>query len=78
MKKILCLCLAAVLLVGQAFASFSDLPQTHWASEAVDQMAQAGILEGYPDGSFRPDDILTRAQFLTMVVRGKMCIRDSL
>lgn len=71
MKKILCLCLAAVLLAGQAFASFSDLPQTHWASEAVDQMAQAEILEGYPDGSFRPDDILTRAQFLTMVVRAQ-------
>ena len=70
MKKMLCLCLAAAILAGQAFAAFSDLPQTHWASESVDQMAQAGILEGYPDGSFRPDDILTRAQFLTMVVRG--------
>lgn len=69
MKKVLCLCMAAALLAGQAFAAFSDVPEDHWANTAVGQMAQRGILEGYPDGSFRPDDILTRAQFLTMVVR---------
>ena len=69
MRRLAGLCLAAAVLAGQAFAAFSDLPQTHWANEAVAQMAEQGILEGYPDGTFRPDETLTRAQFLAMVVR---------
>ncbi|CAG7645011.1 cadherin-like beta sandwich domain-containing protein [Paenibacillus allorhizosphaerae] len=34
----------------------------HWASEAIKQASQAGILQGYPDGSFQPDNKLNRAE----------------
>ncbi|MHA7966020.1 cadherin-like beta sandwich domain-containing protein [Paenibacillus sp. CAU 1782] len=36
--------------------------QGHWASEAIGKTMQAGILAGYPDGTFRPEQALTRAE----------------
>jgi hypothetical protein len=69
MKRLTIFLLVLLLLPVQALAAFSDVPETHWASASVEQMAEAGILEGYPDGTFRPDETLSRAQFLAMVVR---------
>jgi hypothetical protein len=41
---------------------FSDLPESHWARDYVLSGAAKGWLEGYPDGSFRPDAGITRAE----------------
>ncbi|WPD19665.1 SpoIID/LytB domain-containing protein [Thermaerobacter composti] len=39
----------------------------HWAEESIRLLAGAGVIEGYRDGTFRPDRSLTRAEFVTLV-----------
>lgn len=48
--------------------SFSDVPSTHWAHEAITWMASQGILNGVGDGTFRPNDAVTREQFARIMV----------
>ena len=48
--------------------SFSDT-QTYWAASYVDYLYTAGITTGYADGSFRPNQNITRAQFAVMLYR---------
>jgi len=50
-------------------STFSDLTQNHWAYQAISAMAQEGIIKGYSDGTFRPNNNVTREQFATMMVR---------
>lgn len=48
---------------------FSDVPAEHWAYEAIAIAAKMGWIEGYPDGTFRPDATITRAEMMTLVNR---------
>ena len=41
----------------------------HWAQAAIRELVAAGAIKGYPDGSFRPDQIITRAEFATVLVK---------
>ncbi len=41
---------------GKTFATFSDVSDTHWAYSFIGKMAGAGLLCGYPDGTFRPEE----------------------
>jgi hypothetical protein len=50
--------------------TFSDLPATHWAYNFVSYLFCRGVVSGYPDGTFRPDNNTTRAQIAKMVVLG--------
>ena len=50
-------------------ASFTDVPASYWAHQAILTLACKGIIAGFPDGTFRPDASVTRAQFVTMLVR---------
>ncbi len=47
---------------------FSDIAG-HWAADYINQAANAGIVDGYPDGTFRPQQNITRAEAMTMVNR---------
>lgn len=47
---------------------FSDVPMDQWYSKAVMTLAGEDILTGYPDGTFRPNDSITRAEFVTMAL----------
>ena len=49
-------------------ADFKDTAG-HWASEAIDKLVEEGIISGYPDGTFRPNAEITRAEFVTLVCR---------
>lgn len=63
MKKLMMLLLTLVLtfaMAGQALA-FDDVAAADKA--AVDKVAAAGIMQGYPDGSFKPNNTITRAEF---------------
>lgn len=53
-------------------ALFPDIPQNHWAYEYVTKLAHTGILEGYPDGEFKGDRMMTRYEFATMLYRAIM------
>jgi len=49
--------------------TFSDLPATHWAFDAVEAAAQSKLFLGYPDGTFRPEDPVTKEQVVAVLVR---------
>lgn len=51
-------------------ARFSDVGQTFWARDVIDQARDRGFIQGYPDGSFRPDQPLTRVQALVAIANG--------
>ena len=48
---------------------FPDIPANHWAYEYIAKLAGNGILEGYPDGSFGGDRLMTRYEFAAMLYR---------
>jgi len=51
--------------------NFTDVPSTHWAYNFVMAAKQAGIIGGYPDGTFKPDNLVTRAEISVMVTRAR-------
>ncbi|MEN9214811.1 MAG: S-layer homology domain-containing protein [Gloeomargarita sp. DG02_3_bins_56] len=57
-----------VLALATPGFAFSDT-QNFWANACIQQLANRGIIGGYPDGSFRPNNPVTRAEFATMVNR---------
>ena len=48
---------------------FPDIPTNHWAYEAVSDLSRRGLVEGYPDGTFGGDRMLTRYEFAQIVYR---------
>ncbi|MEG2097809.1 MAG: S-layer homology domain-containing protein [Pseudoflavonifractor sp.] len=51
-----------------AAAEFPDI-KGHWAEQSIQTWAQSGLLKGYPDGGFHPDDGITRAQLAEVIYR---------
>ena len=73
-KKGLCGLLAAVLMVPAGLAApvsggknLSDL-EGHWAQKEVEAAVASGWVDGYPDGSFKPEKSITRAEFTKMLL----------
>ncbi len=57
-------------LASWAFAdSFPDVPEDHWAYDAIARLAQAGLLVGYPDGKMHPQRAMTRYEFAMAIAR---------
>jgi len=54
---------------AQNISSFSDVSENHWAYDAINYVATKGIFKGYPDGTFKPDQTITRAEFSVAVFR---------
>ncbi|MFM9412821.1 S-layer homology domain-containing protein [Peptococcus simiae] len=50
-------------------AQYTDLTAGHWAYQAIGGAQKAGIVAGYPDGSFKPDQGVSRAEMVAMVNR---------
>ncbi len=48
---------------------FTDVPGNAWYNNAISTLANAGIVDGYPDGTFMPDEPITRAEFAALAVR---------
>ena len=48
---------------------FIDVPETHWASEAINKLANNKILKGYEDSTFRPENSATRAECVIVLTR---------
>jgi hypothetical protein len=47
------------------------VPQGYWAKQAIEALAQKGIIGGYPDGSFKPEKALTRAELCALLIKAK-------
>lgn len=58
-------------IAGTAFAAnpFSDVPSNHWAYASVSKLAQAGIVEGYGDDTFKGGKSITRYEMAQMVAK---------
>ncbi|MBC7077023.1 MAG: S-layer homology domain-containing protein [Synergistales bacterium] len=73
MKKFFALLAVAVLVAfaAPAFAAnpFVDVPMNHWSYDALSQLAAKGIIQGYPDGSFKGNQPMTRYEMATAVAR---------
>ena len=73
MKKFLSLLLALALCAGLSVpalaAEFSDVPGSHVFHDAIQDCAAKGITSGYSDGTFKPANQVTRAQFCVMLSR---------
>ena len=63
------LCLLLTLLPTTARAAFSDVAPGSWYEDAVTQMEAKNILNGYADGTFRPNQTISAAEFVTIAAR---------
>lgn len=74
MKKLLALLALPIAILGitvnSAFAQeFPDVSPDHWAYEEIEILAKEGVVVGYPDGNFKADSYIDRAEFSTMVIK---------
>lgn len=66
----------ALSVTVQASSAFSDV-KGHWGEDAIHNMVELGIVNGYPNGDFRPDNQVTRAEFIKMVVEAiELSVRE--
>ncbi len=73
MKKTISLILAIIIFcmsMTVSAVSFTDITSRHWAYSAISELVSKGTIGGYTDGSFRPDNTVTRAEFVKMVGEG--------
>jgi len=54
------------IIMTSSSARFPDITN-HWARQFIEVLARRGILNGYPDGTFRPDNSVTRAEFAAII-----------
>src|SRR4051794_35555867 len=52
-----------------ALAAFFPDAQTNWARNAIQTLSDQGIITGYPNGAFRPEGLITRAEFSAIMVK---------
>ncbi len=74
MKKIISILLAiTAITVNTAFAKdytqkFWDVEKTHWAFENIAELTDRGVINGYSDGSFKPEGTISRAEWAKIMV----------
>jgi hypothetical protein len=66
-----------LLAGGSAIAkSFDDVDKSHWAYDAVEYLASKGLVEGYPDGTFKGDKMMSRYELAMLVARAYAKMED--
>ena len=55
---------------------FPDMPKNHWAYKEISELAGNSLLDGYPDGEFKGDRMMTRYEFASIVYRQMMAGRE--
>ena len=81
MKKFATLILATLILATTiptpiSNAEFIDVPTTHTNYIAITSLEDYGIIEGYSDGTFKPDKSVNRAEFLKIILEGSEIALD--
>jgi len=68
--SVLCITLLmqTIVFANNDSQGFSDVTKEHWAYDYIMQMARRGVVNGYQDGSFKPDANVTRVEFCKMVI----------
>ena len=75
LKQTIALCIVlSMVLAGQTIVfaqkTFSDLPASHWAYASINTLVDDGTINGYEDGTFKPEGTVTRAEFVKMIGAG--------
>jgi len=73
MKKLVLITIISAIFLGVicgiALAKeFTDINASHWAFSYVNSLSDLGIINGYEDGSFKPSGVITRAEFVKLIV----------
>jgi hypothetical protein len=67
---------AGITASAAAKSAFRDVTTTQWSYAAIAAMTEKGILEGFPDGTFRPNGQMTRAQMAAVMNRASAWFAD--
>ena len=70
MKKLITIIIILSTLSVTAFAAFSDLSESHPNYNAIIHLQETGVINGYPDGTFKPYKYVNRAEFLKIILEG--------
>ncbi len=57
------------MLNSPAQAFYTDMDQNHWAYQSIKFLTEVGVVVGYPDGTYKPDIPVTRAEFASMAIK---------
>lgn len=61
---------ASILMPANAAAKlFPDVAANHWAAAQIKELSEMGVIVGYPDGTFKPDDNVKRDEFAVMAIK---------
>ena len=71
MKNLGKVLLSAIALIAFAIPAFAypDVTPEHWAAKQIEILTEKGVIVGYPDGTFKPDDNVSRAEFASMAIK---------
>ncbi len=71
MKNVLKLLLSALITLNIVIPVFAypDVDSTHWAAKQIEELTEKGVIVGYPDGTFQPDENVSRAEFASMAIK---------
>lgn len=71
MKNLVKLALSALvtLVITIPAMAYPDVTAEHWAAKQIEVLTEKGVIVGYPDGTFQPDDNVTRAEFASMAIK---------
>ena len=57
------------MINNPANAFYSDMDENHWAYQSIKFLTEVGVVVGYPDGTYKPDIPVTRAEFASMAIK---------
>lgn len=74
MKRVVIFAITFIMLLGTFTfaANFSDVPTDFWANSFINSLADKNVINGYPDGTFKPDNILTYGEFIKLIVMASL------
>ncbi len=59
----------AMINTNPANAFYTDMDENHWAYQSIKFLTEIGVVVGYPDGTYKPDIPVTRAEFASMAIK---------
>ncbi len=73
MKRLLFLIMAVVMIISCCFSfcfakEFPDVDTSHWAFKYIDELSNAGVINGYDDGTYKPAGTVKRGEFVKLVI----------
>lgn len=68
LKKVVYAVIFMVFVVFNHAYGYSDIYKEYWAYEPIKELTSKGVVSGYPDGSFKPNDNISRAEFLSILI----------